>query len=75
VLAAVAFVPRLADNMGRLPFIYSALIMQLIAQVGVIMADSIYLAYFMEFMLGFTFPGKSIVMYNYTMEICSPNWR
>ena len=29
----------------------------------------------MEFLLGFTFPGKSIVMYNYTMEICSPNWR
>jgi len=37
--------------------------------------NSLYVAYFMEFLLGFTFPGKSIVMYNYTMEIVGPQWR
>lgn len=75
VISAVGLVPKFADSMGRYPFILMALLVQLVAQVGVIMTSSIYVAFFMEFLLGATFPGKSIVLYNYTMEACIPHWR
>jgi MFS family permease len=69
VITAIYFVPRYSDLHGRLTIMILSISLQLLVQVGLLMSDNLYFAYFCMFCLGCTFPGKNIIFYNYTMEI------
>ena len=69
VIFSIYYVPRLSDEYGRLTYIKQALIIQIMSQFGFILSTNIYQAYMCMLMMGLTFPGKSIVYYNYAIEL------
>lgn len=69
IMCAIYVVPSYADNNGRLLVILASISLQLFAQLGIWLSDSIYFGYFCMFCIGATFPGKSIILYNYSIEI------
>lgn len=75
IIVAIYFVPRYSDEKGRLAVIIVSIFLQLFVQVGLIVSDNLYFAYFCMFCLGCTFPGKNIILYNYTMEIFDAQMR
>jgi hypothetical protein len=42
------------------------------SQLGFLLAENIYQAYILMLMMGLTMPGKSIVFYNYAIELTAP---
>lgn len=69
IMVAIYFVPSYSDANGRLLVIFASIALQLFAQLGLLLSDSIYFGYFCMFCIGTTFPGKNIILYNYAMEI------
>ena len=74
VVVSMTFVGYLADIYGRKwPFLIS-IILQCIAQFGLMVSDNLYEVYFFEFLLGFTFAGRVVVGLCYVMEFSMPPW-
>lgn len=44
----------------------------MMSQLGFLLAENIYHAYILMLMMGLTMPGKSIVFYNYAIELTAP---
>lgn len=59
----------LADKIGRTPLVLVSLATQLVAYGVLYRTDRLYVAYGCLILLGTTFPGKHVVLYNYALEI------
>lgn len=74
VIVGMTFVPLLSDLYGRRwPFLATLLVF-IVGAIGLIIATSLYEAYFYEFLIGFTFAGRIVVGLNWTMEYQTTRW-
>ena len=74
VVVSMTFVGYLADLIGRKwPFMVS-LVLQCIAMIGLMATNSLYEAYFYEFLLGLTFAGRVVVGLCFVMEYNMTKW-
>ena len=67
-IVAFIIVPPLADAYGRKLIVNISIAVSIFAQFGLLITHNIYEAYFYYFLLGLTFPGSTIVGYNYLLE-------
>jgi MFS family permease len=74
VVVGMTFVGYLADLYGRkVPYI-SALVIQCLATLGLMVTNNLYEAYFYEFLLGLTFAGRCVVGLTYILEFNLPRY-
>lgn len=74
VIATLIIIPPLADKLGRKWIFLISNIVSCIGQLGLILSDNIYEAYFFSFLIGATFSGKIVVGLNYMLEFNRPKW-
>lgn len=72
VISTLIIVPPLADRYGRKLIFSISNAVALVGQFGLILADSIYEAYFFSFLIGTAFSGQRIVGINYLLEMTLP---
>jgi MFS family permease len=63
------WLPVLADKIGRAPLVWVSLATQLVAYCVLYRTSNLFIAYGCLILLGTTFPGKHVVLYNYVLEI------
>jgi len=74
IIATLLILPPLADKYGRKWIFIISNFVQIIGQLGLILSDNIYEAYFFAFLIGCTFSGKVVVGLNYMLEFNRPKW-
>ena len=74
VISTLIIIPPLADKFGRKLIFLISNIVSVIGQLGLILSDNIYEAYFFAFLIGATFSGKVVVGLNYMLEFNRPKW-
>lgn len=70
IMSTIWWVPSLSDAYGRRYPMLAAILGQLISYVAIYNTNSLNVAYACMILMGATFPGKHVVVYNYIMEIC-----
>ena len=68
VVLASLTVPRLSDIIGRKKIVIFGLALHLIAGFAIMFTSSPYLAYALQFMMGFDFGGRVLVAYVFMSE-------
>lgn len=63
------WLPNLSDTYGRRWPMIGAIAAQLTAYVIIYFTRNLYLVYFCMIIMGGTFPGKHVVVYNYIIEV------
>lgn len=61
--------PILSDRIGRTRLIVLSLAIQLISYVVMFRTDNLFVCYCCLILMGTTFPGKHVILYNYLLEI------
>ena len=74
LIVFITFVPPLADRFGRRWVFISTLALSCVAQLGLMLTNDLYWAYFFEFLVGGTFPGRIIVGLTYILEYNIPKF-
>lgn len=74
LIVFITFVPPIADRFGRKWVFFVTNVVSVIAQLGLILTNDLYVAYFFEFLVGGTFAGRIIVGLSYIMEYHLPKW-
>lgn len=74
IIATLLIIPPLADKFGRKLIFTISNIVSIIGQLGLILSNNIYEAYFFAFLIGATFSGKVVVGLNYMLEFNRPKW-
>jgi len=67
-IACISFVPKLADEKGRIPVLIMTYTTQFVALLFLILTRNLKFTIFFVFVLGFSHPGKNIVSFNYVLE-------
>lgn len=68
VLLTIIIVPKLADVYGRRPLFLITMYVSIFAQIGIMIVEDLYWAYFFMILNGSTFAGKNVVGTNYLLE-------
>lgn len=68
ILIGMMIVPHLADKYGRKIVFNTTIFLSIVAQVGLILSLSLDRSAIYMLILGFCFPGKSVVGLNYLLE-------
>jgi len=74
LIVFITFVPPIADRYGRKWVFIVTLIVSCIAQLGIMLTNDLYAAYFFEFLIGGTFAGRIVVGLSYILEYNLPKW-
>lgn len=74
VISTLLILPPLGDRYGRKLIFTISNVMTIIGQLGLILSNNIYEAYFFAFLIGATFSGKVVVGLNYMLEFNRPKW-
>lgn len=74
IISTLIIIPPLADRYGRKLIFTISNIVSIIGQLGLILSNNIYEAYFFAFLIGATFSGKVVVGLNYLLEFNRPKW-
>ena len=72
LIVFITFIPPLSDRFGRKWILVATLVQSVVAQLGLMLTNNLYVAYFFEFLLGGTFAGRIIVGLNYVLEYNLP---
>lgn len=75
LLSSIFWVPSFADNFGRRWPMIGAIFFQLVGYLILYRATSLHVAYVGMFIMGATFPGKHVVVYNYVLEACPRSYK
>ena len=75
IVMSIYLIPLQSDEHGRLFYITASIIVQIIGQTGLILTSNINHAYLFMFCMGLSFPGRSIILYNYTLELIVPAYK
>jgi MFS family permease len=74
LIVFITFVPPVADRFGRYYVFLVTNIVSVIAQLGLILTNDLYTAYFFEFLVGGTFAGRIVVGLSYILEYSLPKY-
>ena len=69
IMLSIVWIPSVSDIYGRRLPILGALLAQLVAYLIVYLSNSLEVVYGGMILMGATFPGKHVVVYNYIMEV------
>ena len=75
IIMSIYYIPLMSDQNGRRFYILGSIVVQIIGQVGLIFTKNINHAYLFMLCIGITFPGRSIILYNYALELVIPAYK
>lgn len=75
IIMSIYYVPLLSDQNGRFKYIAGSIVVQIVGQTGLIFTQNINHAYLFMLCIGITFPGRSIILYNYALELVLPAYK
>lgn len=69
IICTMFWFPVLSDRIGRTTLILVSLATQMVSYVVLFKTDNLYVGYVCLILMGTTFPGKHVVLYNYSLEV------